>query len=392
MRAMSEPTGPALEPVGGSGRRRALAALLAMGGFAALVLLRPWPDAQPQPASHSAAAAAIATASAHVPPAPSPSRADGVSLESASGALASILEDRDAWGIRAIVAGPGGGPQVEEVWAPFGAGDPSRAVLLRTGEAPVLAIGVTSPPAQTPLDVRVWRAWGEQHHFVPVDFLDLPGTTDDILLPPENAGDGRVWQPGRYVVQLLLPTSAVRADIEVPGKPEPVPAGRYRAPLPSSVAVARELGGVGYTGALALLLTERGTPTLLCVDGSPGRTLDGAAAWLAVRRGVEPAAPCFGSPQIDGPHAFTLVLPDGHTITSASLVRLDPVVRELGSVPPLVAPLPGSPREPSKRVALFRNEDGRPWPPGTYRIDAEWRDRDGEHSGSWLLNSFPSTG
>lgn len=353
--------------------------------FVAVSVLRPWDT--PSPALPPPSPPAGAVAAATVTPALSTPAAERPSFDSWRADLSAVVQDRNEWGVRAIAA-HGDGREIAEVWERFTPEDENGPLRLGTGTAQVLGIGVTSPSADPPLRYRVWRIWRERHHFVPTEALSIPRRAGDILLPPADRTGDRLWQPGRYRLDILLATNVVRAEFELAGAPEPVLRVPRSGPSVPNEDIANTLGRLDMAGALAIHLSNLGTVTVACMDGSAGPPVDGATAWLDLQRQAAPDSSCTGAPPIDLPHALALLLPEGQAITRASLVRVEPSIGQLRAAALFAVPFAGS-RVDAARLALFRGSEGGPWNAGTYRIDAEWHDGSAVHTGSWVLHLYP---
>ncbi|MBI3749697.1 MAG: hypothetical protein HY262_12760, partial [Chloroflexi bacterium] len=116
------------------------------------------------------------------------------------------VHPHDTWGIRAIVGrpsgllAPAGDLRYEEVWSPL---PPARAgtptIDIEPDDQTVVAIGITFPPAHTPIDTRVWLVRPDRLDWVPTQALE-PSPSGGGFLYRVIGDDGTVrnWAAGRY--------------------------------------------------------------------------------------------------------------------------------------------------------------------------------------------------
>ena len=199
------------EPVrlGRRGRRLdpvwAAAIVVALGLVAAV--LKPWgggdpgvagpaqvaADASPAPVGSSDLTGPHATASIALPRVIRASSASGISWPE----LEPILQLHEAWGVRAIVVQPLADTPVDtrqrlvERWYPLPAeGDSERATRVDSNDRAILALGLTFPPAHTPLDVRVWRQTDTGLDWVDIEAVDAIPSRGAFLYVRPGSGSG----------------------------------------------------------------------------------------------------------------------------------------------------------------------------------------------------------
>jgi hypothetical protein len=125
-------------------------------------------------------------------------------------AIRSAIRWHESWGIRVVMLAPGSdGPprRLVERWfrLPAGGTRPSEAAI-DLGGVEIVALGVTFPPAQMPLDVRVWRLGDDGPEWIETQAIDtiasrgaftytLPGVPGR---PPLTGRQRQSWEPGTY--------------------------------------------------------------------------------------------------------------------------------------------------------------------------------------------------
>jgi hypothetical protein len=299
-------------------------------------------------------------------------------------ALPWVLRDHADWGIRAVVLEPGphGMPAQRstfEVWQLAFPRDTDVPQALDTAGRIVVALGVTTPPTQRPLDVRLWRYGDDGLEFMPAEQMAVPGqAVPSLLVPPRSWSGPRAWPGGRYRLDALVAGNVVRIDFDVPtatpAQPPGPGGGSFDVPPDRAIAV---LAAEPF-GAYELVAMGPNVYRATCLDGRPGPSLEGVAAWLDLTE-AQPPDPdgCTpGEPSVPA-HALGLRLGDGDTITGATLVRLEPEPSEAyeGVV--------------DGNTAIFAASIGRAWSAGTYRIDARWRSGGDRKRGSFVLDLYP---
>lgn len=431
-----------LRPSGRRGPDRALPVAALIVAFITIALAKPWEAApfggeqersRPSPGAGEVESDAL-------------SLAGNVPVRALSwDRLAKLAPPRDGWGVRAILARPlvaagrpaagdheavASGWAFSERWASVSlsptapasrAMSPYRSKILGgvlsldAGAATVAAIGITSPFADTPLDVRIWRVPVGQ---VPerLRMREVPGEAPGVerlfLAPAGPSSRGRAWAPGAYRIDMLLGSRLGRIILLVTGStavsPETSVGSSPRPPLTEPEEAIQKLPPGPF-----VLDAEAG---LIHLPGVGGRGLDEAGAWLAGRgpgqvgavAGGAPgqAAPVAGGapgpagPVASGafahPLALGLRLGPGEQFVSATLTRLAP------SPGPVVGPVRVGPatsrsRPPTRSRAepgaysVFEAPSGG-WPLGVYRIDAELRRGSRKRRASWHVDLLPRGG
>ncbi len=295
----------------------------------------------------------------------------------------------DAWGVRAIVQPSAGeGSRAEERWVPVPVPDGAaadRGATIGSRDEPILAIGVTTPLLDTPLDTRVSRAtsdggW-EWLDVGSVDSVPIAGQT--LFWPPSTDGQRPgTWPAGRYRVDLLMGTRIEHVDVAIPGRFERVPAPK--PVTPSSGPLFAAAGIVPARLPAGPFAIADGVPTGLV----PHRiaAVDAATAWLDPPLGSETGP--FGGLSEWLPRATGLgvILPAGRRPLTADLQRLSP--GPLPDVPNAVIRERAGP-DGSSWYALFAAPPGVEWSPGDYAIHVTWGDAAGKHAATWRIELRP---
>ena len=394
-----DPRGPAaFEPVKvGSRRRRFDPVMVGLGAIALAVLVaivKPWGAPQP-------GVAGVATPSATSAPSEIPARGSLVPPTWAD--VRPVVVARDAWGIRTIVLGgastapaasmtPSPPASADPAWrysdhwyaaAPGGVED-STAILEPAG-GPIVALGVTFPPTETPLDVRVWleHAGGELEWIDarPVDSVPAQGAY--LYLRRGVAGAAvRSWGPGRYRMDVLVGGGIRRIDIQIQDTPGHVPdPGGWPPDVPQT------------TGFDPALLADEPAGPFAAQDGalvplaaSAGPDLGELGAWLDVDRATRTTAPRSFVARVFLPRVTQLgvVLPAYSSVRTAEVHRLAPfddsgeIIRETGIV-----------TLSKVSFAVFAPRSGAVLRPGVYSLSITWDDADGSHSETWHVELRP---
>jgi hypothetical protein len=394
---------------------RAALVAVCLGAFLVLGLLKPWDRAVPsrQPAS------TVLPAPSARPPAALGGPAGPLQLgvpAIAQADLGDLPPPADGWGVRAIVARPdrgsGGRPPafdetevdgwlVSQRWAgraPSAPGnvftaDPARVVstgvVMPTDGIAVAALGVTSPLAQTPLDVRLWRlrSDGPPERLAAVDLRGGAAVSGRLFRPPPEGGlPADHWRPGVYRVDLLMGSYVSRFVVVLPG-PE---SGRLTRAVKLEMAGSDVLERLDMLPAGPFLVDASAGP--LHLPALAGKALDETTAWLAsAARPESGRSLSLAEYASEGVLALGLVLPAGSVPRSGSVTRLAP---DRYKVPLHDAEMAGGGGlTPLGRIAwagFGAGGDGRVWAPGSYRIDAEWLAGGKVHTGSWHLDLRPA--
>lgn len=373
------------------------AVVVAIGlGFA---VLKPWVGPAPDPGPAADVARSPAIPSAVTEPRMTPDVAlprviQARSVASPSwDAIDGIVRQHDAWGIRAIVTVQQVDSPINdrhrlvERWYPLAAdGNTARPIPIDSNDRGVLALGVTFPPAHTPLDVRIWRRVDAGFEWVDIEPLDPVPSGGAFLYRRLGASPAtpRTWGSGEYRVDVLVDGSIQRFEIAIldrfsnvpsaPQRPSPRDQGTLVAP---TRALLTEL-------PVGLFVTVSGVAVPL--EGSDGEPLDEATAWLDVDPGTEGQPRSFvASAYLPRATGLGLALPARSVVMAASVSRLAP------------EPLPVEPQRvdagadgrTASAIALFRAPGGSGWEPGVYRVSVRWGDVEGLHDASWHVELRP---
>ncbi len=381
---IDDPRGPVqFDPVRIGPRRRRFDPLL-LGVLAVVVALgaaivKPWESAPAGVASSSAspsgpgsgATASSSPATQSAPSAlPAPLDADVV---------LGAITDRDAYGLGAIVASGAG---YIEHWAPVTTFTQPNVEL--GSLPPVVALAITTPDDQVPLDVRIYRfvadgSWA---------WLDAPPLASDrpaaalVFEPPRIGGaPGSTWAPGDYRIELLTPERILRMNVAVlddrgivgPGLPFlPPVATPHRDPI---LQTQLAFGPFVVVGDVAQ-----------SVGGSPVAP-DGTVhdAWLDL---PPPGATTAAHRMVRaafGVSAFGIALPGGSTDVSAGIEQLAPDQQAIYSG---FEPVYESDRSDTPPYVIY-HPIGTTWSPGVYSLTASWAGPRGRSTATWEITVFP---
>ena len=395
-----EPTFAEFEPTRLAPRRRRLdpvlvGALIVVAAVAAAVV-KPWDlaptegdaSASAPPAVASGAVGAPAT-SAPLIPAPSDGSwtPDGPAVGSPAitwSQAAAAITAREAWGVRAIVLDPA--PATNEAPAGASAGLAERwmvaeaqpaQVELGSIDAGVLALGVTFPPDDLPLDVRIWRATASGWRWLDVPRIgSSPAFGEHLFGPPRVDGVGLPsWPAGSYRVEVLTGAGIREMDVGLANRfdvvPDPLDLPTVTdQTLPSPFAP--RLGALRGPGAFVV---AEGSAIALDAPEEPGPRA-GVDLW---RTGVAGA----WEPRANG---LGVLLPTGSSEASATLHRVLPVEGSVDARRAVGLRFEGDGRSP---YVIFRAPGGVPWPAGVYRLDVTWTDASGPRSAAWHVELRP---
>lgn len=405
-----EPTSASFEPERLRPARRRLDPAVLGAGIVVIAIgvavLKPWAapvEQAARPLGTSGAAASVALAPSSTPsldPDPVASGAAGAAGAAAVeperrrppitwAEAAPVLHGHDAWGVRVVVRDPEpdaasdpsteapGGGLVERWAAPDTPSPGDDVAVLPTGGRQVLAVGVTFPADQLPLDARIWRARGDDRGWEWLDArpLDLTPSLGAMLFAPPRTVDGYLpaWPSGRYRIDLLVGGSvrSIHADLPpgVAARPPVIDALRSGTePLVSAFASVTS----GIDGGLFATVDGRGVP----IAGAGVVVSDPGAAWI------------HGVPSVFEPRATGLgvMFPVGSSSPNATLRRLVP---DGNFEEPRRAP--GIRFDDAGRwpYMLFRAPGGGAWPAGVYGVDARWSDASGTHRATYAVELRP---
>jgi hypothetical protein len=349
--------------------------------FVGLALAKPWSwgTGTTARASLSASPSAAASAEDRAAAIPAPNRTPdreprGLSWRRLRGVLTTV----DAWGVRLVLHvgwGRGPVPRYEEEWLSVtpdrtGGPDPANAAKVEFTSRPgtrIVAVGLTAPRGETPLDVRLTR--------VPPDgpperlaLQEMPGRVDGLerlFLPPS---DGQMT--GHHRIDLLMGDTVARVAFRIGGS-APARGAEAEAPEESASAAERrrrrdlqDLLDVAEAGVGAAVID--GTWRRVPLEGGTRGAVTEAAAWLAASDGIAPLR-----------YPASEVRAIGTAVASRSAevtLRVEALIRaEGGSISVIRSPArPSSPKRRGRRPAVVAIQQGqRAWPPGTYLVTTE---------------------
>lgn len=344
-----------------------------------VAVLKPWGGEGTAAAPTGSAAAELGsadptgTAAATDPPAARPVLPPSVLWRQ----VAPVLVPHATWGVRAVVRDPPPGSpgadedggftpsDLTERWMPVEpTTEDARPVVLETPDQGVLALGITFPPDDLPLDMRVWLAVENGWAWAGTAPLDpAPGFGGYLMGPPTIRGlVYERWPAGRYRIDVLSGQGIRSLHVALPDRFEVVPGPDGPAAVPDATLVS----------PFAPRFPQRVEPGAFVVAGgrvvpvpaaSASAPLDPATAWRD------------GTPSVHAPDATGLgvLLPFGAREGVATLHL----------VAPTEGPAPGrraiGVRFDAERApfVVFRAPRGAAWAPGTYRMDATWTDPGG---------------
>jgi len=357
----------------------------------ALAVLKPWAGVDPGIAAVPAPASAAPGSSAE----PSAISTRGALVPPTWEDVRSVISYHDAWGIRAIVLGsangetaasPGISERYAEHWAPAERdGGEDATAILDGGTGPIVALGVTFPPSETPLDVRIWldHAGGELEWMDARPVSDMPARGAYLYERPSVAGAAvRSWAPGRYRMDVLVGGGIRRIDLEMMG-----PSGKLPAPEPwPSVDPPFPDFDMSKLEGLPVGLFAQVDGAVKPLASAAGPPLGETGAWLDLSRPASDLEPRMFVARTYQPRATQLgvVLPPFSTVRSVDLRRLAPFDDTGG----LVGETVSGPLESVSFAAFGPPWDG-VWHPGVYALSVAWTDVDGRHDQSWHVELRP---
>jgi hypothetical protein len=329
-----------------------------------------------------------ATASASIPRVIRARASSGLTWDAVDGAITR----HEAWGVRAIVIDRsrpdtpiGERSRLVEAWFPVAldaAGTPS--IQVDPGGRSIVALGLTFPPAHTPLDARFWRATDAGLDWIDAQPVDAVPSQGAFLYSRQGStGSALPWGSGTYRVDVLVDGTIRRFEMGIPDRFANVPEQSGRPslwdqrplldPEPASLDVPVGLFATVGTGAIPLPASE-------------SAPLDEAGAWLDVDPGTgRPPRSFVASAYLSRATRLGVQLPPRSVVMTARFVRLAPDPLP-GPQPVMVyVPKPGSPTS----SVMFSAPAGTAWSPGVYRITVTWADFEGLHEESWHAELRP---
>jgi hypothetical protein len=366
-----------------------------------LAVAKPWAVPGPLPIAPLLAAASPSpqpTPSPSVTPAPEPTPAPPTGIAAIDwDAVGAALIPHDNWGIRAVVYRADTNT-VREEWSPLKSSDTDVQAAVNNADSyavlgwdgTIVALGVTTPLVDLPLDVRAWREMAASpasrsgwRNLVLTGSTPRGDPSSRLLHLPDEWSDGNGWPSGEYQLDVLLERAVMHIHLWLSGDAGPSPT----APPPRAAPADAELGALTATPGGFI---ESGTVTVPYVFGGLSPTSaphDEFNAWLGL--GAEhifwapflypPPAPVVGTANLLG-----VALPDGQSFVSAKLRQIAPVTADLGQAQFL--PGPGTDGVRADAVAVFRPADADAgFPDAVYRVDGTVQTADGLIDLSWDL-------
>jgi hypothetical protein len=352
----------------------------------AVVILKPW-------AGVPGIAAVFTPTPSSPSPAPIPSSTLAPLAPPTWADVRSVVTRREAWGIRTIVAesaasaspstrAPG---RFAEHWVSVGTGDGAdRTALVARGAGDIVALGITFPPAETPLDVRVWldHDGGELEWMdaLPVDAVPAHGAY--LFVRRSAVASVLPWAPGRYRIDVLVGGGIKRIDAEIPD-----PSGKVPPPDPwllrSSPVNLFDASGLAALPVGLFAQADGATQALASIGGRP---LDETGAWLDVGPSTrDPGGASFlATTYLPGVTRLGVRLPAGSTITGADVRRVAPFDEPVG----LVRTIEMAAGVDVPYAAFVASTDA-PLRPGVYALSVSWRQADGSHEATWHVELRP---
>ena len=311
------------------------------------------------------------------------------------GDIASIVQQRSTWGVRAILRTPGRtsaatGTSFEERWAPVrstGIGG-SRVIVLAADQA-IVALGITFPDGSAPLDVRIWRrSTGRSLYWLDVHPVGrTPAQGGLIYAPPTTDPGSPVWGAGEYRIDALTSGGTIeRFDLGIPDRYENVRPSSVEPPVVTELVPSSQVDPMSVPVGSFATIDRIGVP----LESVGGAALDEAAAWLDTEAGSGRAsADHVAVAYLPRATGLGVRLPDGATVRAAAITRLVPG--------PLIngpTPIGGGiiDRRDDVPWVVFAARRGEAWAPGIYRIDVTWSDESGLQAAAWHIELRPGPG
>ena len=306
-------------------------------------------------------------------------------------AIEGVVRPHDAWGIRTIVMQVLADSPVEtrrryvERWYPLPVvGDAGSPVTIDSNDRAILALGVTFPPAHTPLDVRVWRQTDVGLEWVDIESLDPVPSGGAFLYrrPGLYPAMPRTWESGASRIDVLVDGRIRRFEIDIPH--HFVEARTPDRPSLHDQGLPVDLAEFDLADLpVGLFATVNGVA--VGIDGSAGGPLDEVGAWLDVDPGTGREPRSFvATEHLPGATGLGVKLPDGSIVMMAKVARLAP---EPMAVEPERIDT-GWHGGTASAFAAFRAPGGG-WEPGVYRLSVRWADVVGLHDRSWHVELTP---
>jgi hypothetical protein len=304
-----------------------------------------------------------------------------------------VVHRHETWGIRAIVPvllndSPLNARQRwVERWYPLALdGASGEPIHVDSNDRSISAIGLTFPPAHTPLDIRFWRETNDGLEWVDTEALDPVPSGGAFLYvrPGIVSGLQRTWEPGPYRVDVLVDGSVRRFGIIIPDRSPNAPATANRPSLRETGPLTAPTESSLADLPVGVFATVDRTAFPLSAD--EGRPLDETGAWLDLDPGTGRRPRSFvATAYLPRATGLGVALRARSVVVSATLERLAPE--------PLAVTVervdPGADATTATSLALFRAPNGSAWTPGVYRISIRWGDVEGLHDDAWHVELRP---
>ena len=359
-----------------------------------LAIVKPWDTLAPEVAAIPSVAPSLVT-SAPADPSASPGEPiDPMALPTWSDVVPVVTRHPD-WGIRTIVVGTtpatdGSSVAISERYAEHWSeaqdvGGGLSWSVVDGGPGPIVALGITFPPDEAPLDVRIWQRHANDElewvDVLPVD--DVPARGATLYVRRGAPGEGILeWEPGQYRADVLVGGGIKRIDLDVTTSFGDLPVAQ---PWVRDPAVPSGLD----TSSLQLLrqgLFIHSADTTESVASTAGPKLDEYGSWLDVDRDVPTAGPRAFVAQVYGPGLahIGVILPAFSTVHDTDVQRLAPSADPTDGIRQMAMGSAGS-----VSFVAFAPRDGSIWKPGVYALTVAWDDADGDHQETWHVEVRP---
>ena len=298
--------------------------------------------------------------------------------------LGPVVRRHEAWGIRAVVRADG---RYAERWFEFPSGGTATpTMVVEVGDRSVVALGITFPPSQTPLDVRIWRKTSRGFAWVDIEALDPVPSGGAFLYARPGIDDGPrlAWASGTYRVDVLVDGSVRRFGVSIVDRFSNIPPGSQRPTLGDLRALRDVADTMLPDVPFGLFAIADGLAVSMPAD--EGKSLDEVEAWLNVDPGTRREPRSFvAAAHVPRATRLGVMLDSRVIVMSANISRLAPE-----PLPTIVPVMDHTPRDgaPSTTV-MFRAPYGGAWEPGVYRIEVVWADFEGLHEASWHAELRP---